>query len=135
MANGMLYIAGGKSSAIEQNKNIPLGQVIRGFGQAINVNSDAIMLNASGYYLINAMIDFESTAVGNVTIQAYKDDIPIKDAFITVTMPAANAYAATTIPFVVRVRGCCCNPVGITFVLTSADQIEILNTSAVVEKM
>lgn len=135
MANGMLYIAGGKNSAVKQNENIPLGQVIRRFGQAINVNDDAIMLNAAGYYLINAMIDFESTAVGNITIQAYKDDVPIRDAFITVTMSAANAYAATTIPFVVRVRGCCCDPVGITFVLTSADPIEILNTSAVVEKM
>lgn len=135
MANGMLYIAGGKTSAVAQNENIPLGQVIRRFGQAINVNGDAIMLNAAGYYLINAMIDFESTAVGNVTIQAYKDDVPIRDAFITVTMPAADRYVAATIPFVVRVRGCCCDPVGVTFVLTSADPIEILNTSAVIEKM
>lgn len=54
---------------------------------------------------------------------------------MTVTMSAANAYAATTITFVMRVRGYCCDPVGITFVLTSADPIEILNTSAVVEKM
>lgn len=42
--------------------------MIRRFGQEINVNGDTIMLNAAGYYLINAMIDFESTAVGNVII-------------------------------------------------------------------
>ena len=57
-----IYTANNTPATLAVGNTIPLGTIIRRFGQNINLNGDGITLTGQGYYDVNVSVTAEATA-------------------------------------------------------------------------
>lgn len=92
--------------AVGVGQIIPLTQIVRRYGQSVDLENNAVVLRGKGYYEVDAIVNVAATASGPVTISLYQDGIEVPGAKATVTA-AANADVVVPISALVRVSGCC----------------------------
>lgn len=134
MANGALYVTGGKSLATTTGGIVPLGMTVRKFGNSISYGNDTIYLRDKGYYDIDAAFVIEPSAAGTITVQMCKNGVPVQNAFASISVSAADVVGTICIPAIMRVRCNCDDPVEITYQVTGGT-VEVLNSSATVIKL
>lgn len=134
MANGALYVTGGRSLATTTGEIVPLGTVVRKFGNNISYGNGTIYLRDRGYYDIDAAFVIEPSAAGTVTVQMYKNGVPVQNAFASISVTTTDVVETICIPAIMRVRCNCDDPVEITYQVTSGT-VEVLNASATVIKL
>ena len=113
-----LYAALQTPTAVAVNGVIPLGSLIRRYGCDIALNGNAVNLNGTGYYDVDASITVAPTAAGTVTATLVKDGVAIPGATASA---AAAAGAPTVLSFPALVRqACCASGSALTLVLSGA---------------
>lgn len=111
---------------------IPLGSTIRRFGCNLQQVGNGIAVQGTGYYKINASVTLTPTAVGNVTVVAFKDGVVIPGA--TATESVTTAGNTVAVPITAIIRNTCCDSSTLTFSLTTASAT-INNIAVTVEKL
>ena len=127
-----IYVVNTNPQTLAVNETVELTNIIRRYGCAVNLDSNAIAILERGYYSINANIIAEPEAAGTVTVQAYQNGQPISGATASATV--AGADTQVTLPIAAIVRNIACAPSNITFVLSGAAST-VSNIAVAVEKI
>jgi hypothetical protein len=135
MSKSVLYTANTSSQEVLADGIINPGTIVRKFGCNIGLNGNAIILNGPGYYDIDASITLAPTAVGDVTVTVYKDNVPVQGATASETAAAVGDSINLSISSIVRENCQCCEGLSnLTFVLTGEDST-VTNVAIAVEKL
>lgn len=124
-------------TAQQPEVTLPMGTVIRRFGQNVQLSGNGILLDGEGYYDVDASVTLTPVAAGDYTVSLLRDGVAVPGARQTVTA-AANAAIAFNIPALVRLQ-CCNSSAVLTLVLTTTATLPAVvtanNVGAVVEKI
>lgn len=133
MCSSAIYAANtsAQTVAAATATTINFGQVIRRFGNYLELSGGNVATDGAGYYDVNASVDF-TAAAGEVTIQVLQDGVPVTGAEAVVTATAATNYSVT-IPCIIRNK-CCCSST-ITVVMNSVGASAISNAAITVSKL
>lgn len=137
MSKSAIYTANTTiTSGIISGSTLPLGTTIRRFGCNAQLSGNGILLNGQGYYDVDVAITLAPSALDTLTVQLYKDGVPVPGAVATVTA-AAGVMVAAPINALVRLQ--CCNTsstltLGVT-AETDGTTITVENLAVVVEKL
>ena len=130
-----LYAVNQTTQSVAVDGAINPGSIIRRFGCNIGLGGNGVVIDGSGYYSINSSFTVLPTAVGTVTITAYKDDVAIPGATASETVPALATSVNLSIDALVRENCPCCDSTSnITFVVTGVPA-NITNSAIVIEKL
>lgn len=117
--------------------SLPLGTVIRRFGQNIQLSGTGILLDGVGYYDVDASVVLIPAAAGNYTVTLFRDGVAVPGASQTITAAALSAIAFN-IPALVRLQ-CCDSSASLSLVLTTSATlpatVTVNNVGVVVEKI
>lgn len=120
MSKSLIQLANVSPGALEAGAQIPLGNVVRRFGCNCRLSGNAVELEGAGYYTIDAAIAVTPNAIGNVTVTALLDNVPIPAA---AAVGSVNTISdSVTLPITATVRlGCCFeNAAQLTFTIDNA---------------
>lgn len=124
-------------TAAQPSATLPLGTVIRRFGQNIQLSGNGILLDGSGYYDVNSSVTITPTTAGNYTITLFRDGAAVPGATQTIAAAAAGPISFN-IPALVRLQ-CCNNSATLSLVLTTTATlpatVTVNNAAAVVDKV
>lgn len=135
MSRSAIYTANTSTQAIAINEIIQPGTVIRKFGNNLMLSGDAIRACGQGYYKINANFTLSPTAIGTVTVTAYKDGVAIQGATASESAATANTPVNLSLNFLTRENcPCCDSSSNLTFVLTGT-AVNNVSTAIVMEKL
>lgn len=135
MSKSAIYTVNSSAQNVAVNGTINLGTVNRRFGPNLNLSGDAISISGAGYYDIDASITVAPTAIGVVTVTAFKDGIAIPGATASANVAAANTAVNLSINALVREACPCCDGLSnISFVLTGTAS-SVTNMAVVIEKL
>lgn len=127
-----LYAVNTNEQATTIGAVINFGNVVRRFGQNINLSGGNVVLHGIGYYNISASFTIRGASANVVDIQLYKNGTPITGAFVRRTGAVGNV-CTLTIPEVM-LREFCCNESVITAVITG-DASTVTNATINVVKL
>lgn len=140
--NSAIYTANTSANTItltaaQPSATIPLGTVIRRFGQNIQLSGNGILLDGVGYYDLDASVTMTPAAAGEYNVSLFRDGVAVPGATQTVTA-AALAAIAFNIPALVRLQ-CCDSSASLSLVVTTSATlpatVTINNAGVVVEKI
>lgn len=124
-------------TAQQPEVTLPMGTVIRRFGQNVQLSGNGILLDGEGYYDVDASVTLTPVAAGDYTVSLFRDGVAVPGARQTVTA-AANAAISLNIPALVRLQ-CCNSSAVLTLVLTTTATLPAVvtanNVGVVVEKI
>ena len=134
MSRSAIYTINSSVQTVPLNGIIDPGTVIRRFGCNLFLSGNGIREVGEGYYEYNITVTAAPSAVGVVTITAYKDGVAIPGATASETVAAADDLVNLSLDFILREPCNCCEDGGssITFVLTgTASNINNIAITAV----
>lgn len=135
MSKSALYVANTSNQTVQVDGIISPGTIVRRFGPNIGLAGNAIQISGPGYYEFNASITIAPTAEGEVTVEIYKDGLPLQGASATQTAAAAGDSINLSISAIVREFCTCCDGLSnFTFVLTGTEST-VTNMAVTVEKL
>lgn len=94
------------SSAVVAGGTLPLSTIVRRYGCALNQSGNSVLLNESGYYLVNVTATFTAPVAGVVTLVLNQNgnDVPGATGSSTITTATTEVR---TISFSAIVRVVC----------------------------
>lgn len=98
----LLYTFNQTDATLSSGDIIPLGNVGRKAGSALNLMGNEVAVSQNGYYKVDATFTVLPSVSDAVTVQLYMDGIPIAGARTT-----ATTDAVTTLPLTAIVRKRC----------------------------
>lgn len=105
-------------TVVAVNGDVPLGSLIRRYGNDIELNGNAVNLTGAGYYDVDASISIAPIAAGTVTVTLFKDGVPVPGANASAAL-AAGTVGDLNITALVR-QVCCAAGTALTLVLSGA---------------
>lgn len=107
MSRSLIQTVNQSPQDVAEGGIIALGSVQRRYGCNLRLSGNGIEAEGAGYYDIDIAVTVEPSAVGAVTVAAYKDGAQIPGAI-------AYGYVATadepvTLPIVATIRQNCCD--------------------------
>lgn len=118
MNNSLIYMINNGASSVLAGGIIPLTTIARRRCKCIQNDGNSIILNAAGYYKVNATITFTAPAAGAATIKLEKNGAAIPGFTGSTTITTANTESRQIVlSGIVRV-GCCESAVSLTLVNT-----------------
>lgn len=111
---------------------LPLGNIIRRYGQNINLGGNGLSLTGGGYYDVDANVTVTATAAGTVSAALYLNGVEVPGAISTVTA-AADDIVTLPVSALVRLNGC--NAEGALTLVIGGQAVTTYNTAVVVEKI
>lgn len=124
-------------TAQQPTATLPLGTVVRRFGQNIRLSGNGILIDGEGYYDVDASVTLTPAAVGDYTVTLYKDGVAVPGATQTITA-VADAAISFNIDALVRLQ-CCNSSASLTLVLSTTAtlpaDVVVNNVGVVVEKI
>lgn len=85
-----IYTANTTSAALGANSLLPLGNIVRRFGCALDLNGNGINIAEQGYYDVKASVTYTPTDAGVLTVQLMADGVAVPGAVASVTAAAAT---------------------------------------------
>lgn len=136
MSKSAIYTVNSSTQSLTDGSTINLGSTIRRFGPNLALSGNAIQIEGAGYYDIEVSTNISSADAGEVTVQAYLNNIAIPGAIATETAAAAGDIVNLSISALIR-EGCyCCNGLStLTFVISAGAAVDITNFAVVVKKL
>jgi len=136
MSKSAIYTVNSSTQNLTAESAITLGSIIRRFGPNLGLSGNAIQISGAGYYKIDVTANISSADAGEVTVQAYLNNVAIPGAIATETAAAAGDIVNLSISALVR-EGCyCCDGLSnLTFVVTEGATVDITNFAVVVTKL
>lgn len=126
----LLYAANSNAQTVVAGNSINFGNVVRKFGNNLNMSGGNIIESGAGYYAHDAHFRIAGTTAGEFAIQMYQDGVAIQGAIATVTTAAGSEHNLT-IPFVTRTF--CCRQSEISAVVAGVTA-DVVTASIVSEK-
>ena len=118
MNNSLIYMINNGASSVLANGIIPLTTIARRRCKCIQNDSNSIILNAAGYYKVNATITLTAPEAGVVSVELQKNGTIIPGMVGSTTITTADTEVRqVVINGVVRV-GCCEGAVSLTLANT-----------------
>lgn len=94
------------SSAVVAGGTLPLTTIVRRYGCSLNQSGNSILLNDSGYYLVNVTATFTAPATGVITLVLNQNGSAVTGATGSSTITTATTEVRT-ISFSAIVRVVC----------------------------
>ena len=94
------------SSAVVAGGTLPLATIVRRYGCALNQSGNSVLLNESGYYLVNITATFTAPVAGVVTLVLNQNGSAVTGATASTTITTATTEVRT-ISFSAIVRVVC----------------------------
>ena len=117
MSRSLIQTASQSSLNLSVGDVIPLGSVVRRYGCNCQLNGNAIAIEGTGYYTIDATATLQPTEAGDVSVALYKNGVVVPGSTVTGSVP--DVGSSITLPIVATVRETCCEaPSELTLVLT-----------------
>jgi len=108
MSKSLIQLYNESTQAVTENNVINLGSVLRRYGCNLRLSGGAVEIDGPGYYEANVIATVEPTAVGNVTVALFENNVQIPGA--TASAYAASAASPVVLPIVTTIRkGCNCD--------------------------
>lgn len=96
------------TSGIASGSVLPLGNIVRRFGQNINLSGNGILLSGQGYYEVNVSASITPSAADTVTVQLYKDGVAVPGAKAS---GLSSGSINTSFPALIRIPCCAASSV------------------------
>ena len=78
MSKSLIQLYNESTQAVTQNNVINLGSVLRRYGCNLKLSGGAVEIDGPGYYEANVIATVEPTAVGNVTVALFENNVQIE---------------------------------------------------------
>lgn len=78
------------SSAVVAGGTLPLTTIVRGYGCALNQSGNSVLLNESGYYLVNVTATFTAPVAGVVALTLNQNGSAVTGATASTTITTAT---------------------------------------------
>lgn len=121
-----IFTANTTSAVLGANSLLPLGNIVRRFGCALDLNGNGINIADQGYYDVKASVTYTPSAAGVLTVQLMADGVAVPGAVASVTAVAGSTYNLNVVSMV---RRCCSNAGTLTLMVNLAGT---LNNAALV---
>lgn len=119
-------------SAVPTGVIFPIEDIVRRFGNNVNLVNSGIVLKGSGYYSVSVNLTLTATAADEMTATLFQDGMPVPGATASVTMAAVGDVATLSIDALVRVLGYC--DTSVLTVRLSSQPVTNVSSSIEVEK-
>lgn len=119
-------------TTVADGGTLPLGSIIRRYGQNINLGGNGVALTGGGYYDVDAKATVTATAAGTVSAALYLNGVEVPGAISTVTA-AADDIVTLPVSAIVRLNGC--NAEGTLTLVIGGQAVTTYNTALVAEKL
>ena len=136
MSKSAIYTVNNTLAEILDGDTIPLGTIIRRYGQNVRQDGNAITIcdkpGCPGYYKVDVVATIEPATAAPVKVALQKDGIDVIGGVAEI----APAPAATVLPFPISVlvKNACGGTASLSIKLEGADA-KIVNMTTVVEKL
>lgn len=135
MSKAIIYTVNESAQTVAENGNIGLGTIVRRFGCNLNLAGSGIQVMGNGYYKFYSTITLQPTEVGEITVTAYQDNVPIQGAIATETVAAAGDSVNLNLAFVLRQPCTCCESLSNVVFRISQNGATVSNIAVVGEKL
>lgn len=99
-----IYTANTTSAALGANSLLPLGNIVRRFGCALDLNGNGISIYEQGCYDVKASVTYTPTDAGMLTVQLMADGVAVPGSVASTTAVAGTTY---NLSIVGKVRQSC----------------------------
>ena len=103
MTKSNIYMINTNTVSVGANSNIPLGNVARRYGCALDGNNNQVNAKECGYYFIAGTITLTAPTVGNVDIQVFQEGSAVPAIQTEGTIATADTQILT-LPIIGTVR-------------------------------
>ena len=131
MGKSLIQTVNQTSQTVEENGIISLGSVLRRYGCNCRLSGNAIELAGQGYYTVDVNVSVVPTAVGNVTVALYNNNVQVPSA---IAYGTGEADSPITLPIQATIRQMCCDSADSLTVVLVEGAGQVTNISARVEK-
>lgn len=108
MSKSLIQLYNESTQAVTENNVISFGSVLRRYGCNLKLSGGAVEVDGPGYYEADVIATVEPTAVGNVTVALFENNVQIPGAIASVY--AASAESPVVLPIATTIRkGCNCD--------------------------
>lgn len=108
MSKSLIQLYNESMQAVTENNVINLGSVLRRYGCNLRLSGGAVEIDGPGYYEANVIATVEPTAVGDVTVALFENNVQIPGAIASAY--ASLAESPVVLPIVTTIRkGCNCD--------------------------
>ena len=108
MSKSLIQLYNESTQAVTESNVINLGSVLRRYGCNLRLSGGAVEIDGPGYYEANVIATIEPTAVGNVTVALFENNVQIPGAIASAY--ASLAESPVVLPIVTTIRkGCNCD--------------------------
>lgn len=90
MNNSLIYVINTGATAVLANGIIPLRTIARRRCRCIQSDNDSIILNAPGYYKVNATVTFNAPVAGAISIALQKNGVTVPGFVGATTITTVN---------------------------------------------
>lgn len=130
--SGIYAVNTTQGTAVANGGTLPLGNIIRRYGQNITLGGNGLSLTGGGYYDVDATVTVTATAAGPVSAALYLNGVEVPGAVATVTA-AADEIVTLPVSALVRLNGC--NAEGTLTLVIGGQAVTSYNTAIVAEKI
>lgn len=135
MAKSAIYLVNNSETAIATGTLIPLGTVIRRYGQSVRQDGNSVAIcdkpGCAGYYKVDAIATLRLKEVGKYRVTLEKDGVAVIGAVAEID-PASIGQVAP-LPISVIVRNSCGGTANLS--LKVEGNADVINVTTVVEKL
>ena len=108
MSKSLIQLYNESTQAVTVGNVINLGSVLRRYGCNLRLSGGAVEVDGPGYYEADIAVIVEPTAVGNVTVALFENNVQIPGAIASGYV--AEAESPITLPIMTTIRkGCNCD--------------------------
>ena len=136
MAKAMIYTVNNSLADITDGSVIPLGTIIRRYGQSIRQDGNSITVcdrpGCQGYYDIDVVATLEVAAAADYKVILEKDGTPVIGGVAEINPTPAGAILP--FPIHIPVKNACGGTAGLSLRLVGGDA-KAINVTTVVEKL
>lgn len=127
-----IYVANTSANSVLANGQIPFNQVVRRYGNIINLFGSDVRLLEPGYYYIDASATFTTPTAGDATITLRQDGVDVVGGSATETVSTTTQVKTVDISAVVRVF---CGQPSVISLFNTGVAVDVTAASMVVTKL
>lgn len=107
MSKSLIYTANTSGAAVPIGNTVPVGSIIRRYGNCIDATGSAINVQEKGYYEVDVSASVTAAAAGDVVLALTQDGVPVPGARAAATVTTATTQVVD-LSFSAVIRIACC---------------------------
>lgn len=134
MSKSLIYTVNNSGAAVSVGNTVPVGSIIRRYGNCINATGSAINLSESGYYDVSISATITAAVAGDVILSLLQDGVLVEGATATASIATATTqFENLAIEAAIRVK--CCENANLTVLVGGTTAPTIRNMAFRVTKV